>query len=156
MYDRKKKPSKCRIPWIKVVRENVSTYEAEARTVATSEAAFRLLRDRLGAEMAEVMVVLMLDGRNRCVGMVEVARGGLHGCAVSVRDILRPAIACGASGFVLAHSHPSGDPTPSPEDLAMTRKIIEAADVIGTPCLDHIVVTATRHYSMLSNNVGGF
>ncbi len=108
------------------------------------------LAPRLGGIDHEEMWVLSLDGRNRLRGARRVAQGGLHGCAVAARDILRAALADAASAMVLVHNHPSGDPTPSIEDITMTRAVSAAAAVVGTPLVDHVVVSgAGRYASML-------
>jgi DNA repair protein RadC len=78
-----------------------------------------------------------------------VAQGGLHGCSVHPRDILRAALADAASAILLVHNHPSADPTPSMEDLAMTRMIAEAAAIVGTPLLDHVIIGASGQYASL-------
>jgi DNA repair protein RadC len=68
---------------------------------------------------------------------------------VTAREILRCALGDAASAIVLAHNHPSGDPTPSDEDAAMTRAVARAAEVVGVPVLDHVVVTASGEYVSL-------
>lgn len=98
----------------------------------------------------EEMWVLALDGRNNMRGMRKVAQGGLHGCSVAPRDILRVALADAASSMVLAHNHPSGDPTPSPADIEMTRIVLQAGAIAGIPLVDHVIVAHDgRHCSML-------
>ena len=97
-------------------------------------------RPRLGPLEHEELWLLALDGRSRLKAARCVARGGLHGVGVRASDPLRLAIRAGASGFVLVHNHPSGDPTPSAEDRAFTRRVAEAAAVCGVPLLDHVVV----------------
>ena len=72
-----------------------------------------------------------------------VGRGGVHGCALLARDILTPIVRDGASGFVLVHNHPSGDPTPSQEDIDLTKNLQLAAGHLGIPLLDHVIVA--RH-----------
>ena len=104
---------------------------------------------RIGLLEHEEMWVLSLDGRQGLCGAKRVAQGGLHGCAVAARDILRAALAHGASSMVLIHNHPSGDPTPSAEDIAMTRVVAAAAEVVGTPLADHVIVTAAGEYVSL-------
>lgn len=144
--------------WTMIVRERVTPYERDAiigQRVQSSETIARLAGPRALSEDVERMYVIGLDGRNGVRFLCEVARGGLHGCSVAARDILRPVIMGHASGFVLVHNHPSGDPTPSPEDVAMTRAVAAAAEVVGVPLLDHVVVAAgpsdhpIRHVSML-------
>jgi DNA repair protein RadC len=88
----------------------------------------------------EELWLLALDGRSRLRGVRCVARGGLHGMSVRAVDPIRLALRAAAAGFVLVHNHPSGDPTPSEEDVAFTRRVADAAAVVGTPLLDHVVV----------------
>lgn len=97
-------------------------------------------RPRLSALEHEEVWLLCLDGRNALRSSRRVAQGGAHGCALTPKDILTPALKDAASAIVLVHNHPSGDPTPSPEDVHMTRAVAEACNVVGVPLLDHIVV----------------
>ncbi len=106
-------------------------------------------RPRLGALDHEELWMLALDGQHRLRGARRVASGGLHGMFVSARDPLRAALREGASAFVLVHNHPSGDPTPSAEDITFTGKVAAAGRVVSTPLLDHVVVTRARFASML-------
>jgi DNA repair protein RadC len=93
----------------------------------------------LGLEHEEVWL-LSVDGRNYLRTARCIARGGLHGCALATHDILRPAVRDAASAIILVHNHPSGDPTPSPEDLRMTRAVQVACRTIGLELLDHVIV----------------
>lgn len=99
------------------------------------------------------MFVVSLDGQNGARSVRRVAQGGLHGCSVSARDILRVGLTEAASAIVLVHNHPSGDPTPSPEDIAMTRIVAEAAELVGMPLFDHVVIGRDRYVSMLDLGV---
>jgi DNA repair protein RadC len=118
------------------------------------EAIAALFTARIGALEHEQMWVLSLDGRNRLRGTRCVAQGGSHALAVGAREILSAAVRDGASGFVLVHNHPSGSPEPSPADVSMTRAVSRAADVVGIPLLDHVVVTASGAYvSMLERDL---
>jgi DNA repair protein RadC len=88
----------------------------------------------------EEVHLLLLNGRAEVIGTVKVGQGGLHGCALTARDVLCPVIAGGAGAFIMAHNHPSGDPTPSADDISMTAHIKKCADIVGIPLLDHIIV----------------
>lgn len=88
----------------------------------------------------EELWLLALDGRNGLRAARRVAAGGLHGLSVALGDPVRIALRSGASAFVLVHNHPSGDPTPSPEDERFTTRVAEAATLIGIPLVDHVVV----------------
>lgn len=95
---------------------------------------------RLGGLAQEVMIAVALDGKNHLLGEVTVAMGGAHSLAVAPRDVFRPLIRTGASAFILLHNHPSGDPKPSPEDVAMTRRMSDCAHAVGLPLLDHVII----------------
>ncbi|WP_081426359.1 JAB domain-containing protein [Sorangium cellulosum] len=100
----------------------------------------RIYADRLGGLVYEVMLAIALNGRNEFMAELELARGGRHGAALTVADALRPVIRAGASAFVLVHNHPSGDPMPSPEDIALTTAMKTAADLVSIPLVDHIII----------------
>jgi len=110
-------------------------------------------RGRLATLDHEELWVLALDGRHGLRAARRVASGGIHGLHVTARDPLRIALRAAASAFVLVHNHPSGDPTPSDEDLAFTRAVVEGAAAIGTPLLDHVVVARRRATSMLESGL---
>jgi DNA repair protein RadC len=101
----------------------------------------------------EEMWLLSLDGRNALTSCRRVGQGGLHGCALTAKDILRPALRDGASSIVLVHNHPSGDPTPSTEDIRMTRAITSACVAVGLPLLDHVIVAHEGASSLLALGV---
>lgn len=103
---------------------------------------------RLGGLEHEELWLLAVDGRSRLRLVCRVAQGGLHGTSVRASDPLRWAIRAAASGFVLVHNHPSGDPTPSREDVQFTASIAKAAEVISVPLLDHVVVTRDAYASV--------
>lgn len=96
---------------------------------------------RIGGLPHEELWLLAVDGRNRLRGVRRIAMGGLHGVGIRAADPLRHALRADASSFVLVHNHPSGDPTPSREDIAFTKAIADAAAVVGVPLLDHVVVS---------------
>ena len=96
----------------------------------------------------ECFSVLYLNTRNQPVGCEKVAVGGLNVAALQPREVFAPALSLGAAAVILAHNHPSGDPTPSPEDLAVTRHLQEAGRLLGVEVLDHLVVCAERFKSL--------
>jgi DNA repair protein RadC len=105
-------------------------------------------KPRLAALDHEQMWVLALDCRNGLRAARRIAEGGLHGCSIDARDVLRAAVREAASAFVLVHNHPSGDPTPSAEDVDLTHMIARAGAAIGTPLVDHVIVGGERHVSL--------
>jgi DNA repair protein RadC len=97
-------------------------------------------RPRLATLEHEEVWLLTLDGQNSLKSARRIAQGGAHGCALTTRDVLAPALRDAASAIVLVHNHPSGDPQPSPEDVAMTRAVAAACEIVGVPLVDHVVV----------------
>ena len=117
-------------------------------SLASSAEVARWARVRLSNLDHEQLWMLALDGRNGLRAARRVAEGGLHGCAVDPRDILRAALREAASAFVLVHNHPSGDPAPSDEDIGLTQMVARAASVLGTPLVDHVIVGGGGHASL--------
>jgi DNA repair protein RadC len=125
-------------------------HRAVAPPVVTNSAQVAAhLTPRLGALAHEELWVLCLDGKNRVRATRRVAQGGLHGLTVQPRDVLRAAIFEAASTIILAHNHPGGDPTPSVEDLVMTRRIAEVAALVGVPLVDHVILAPPGRYTSL-------
>ena len=88
----------------------------------------------------EIFLVVGVDVRNGLLDIMEIARGTVIGVEVHPREIFRPLIRMNAAGGVLVHNHPSGDPTPSPEDIHLTRRMREVGHLMGIPIIDHVVV----------------
>jgi len=95
----------------------------------------------------ECFHVVLLDVRGRLLRAERVAEGSLTQCPVSPRDALRPAVREGAHGVVFVHNHPSGDPSPSPEDVDLTERLRAAAELVGVLARDHVIVASGGHYS---------
>ena len=120
-------------------------------TVSNSERAAVTLHALIGLTDREHMAALFLNGVHRITGAHVIAIGGQHGIGtIEPRTVFRAAIAACASALVLSHSHPSGDPTPSREDIATTARLIAAGKVLGIPVVDHVIVTPDvgRFHSM--------
>ena len=99
----------------------------------------------------ESFVALHLDTRNRIIGYEEIARGHLSGVQVHPRELFKAAILANAAAIICAHNHPSGDPTPSAEDRRITERLRRAAEVLGIPILDHVVIGDPSFYSFADN-----
>lgn len=102
----------------------------------------------------EIMGALYLDTRNRLMGEQEIYRGTLNRAAVEPRAVLKQALARDAAGFVLFHTHPSGDPSPSAEDLAFTRRIAQSGELVGVRLVDHLIIGATSSWISLRQRGG--
>jgi DNA repair protein RadC len=108
----------------------------------------RRLRPRVAGLQQEVFFAVGIDVRNRVLDIVEVARGTVHGVEVHPREVFRPLLRMAAAGGIVAHNHPSGDPSPSPEDVALTRRLHEVGRIVGIPIIDHVIVGATASCSI--------
>ena len=121
-------------------------YDAQLRT---AEAVASLLRPLLENEPSERFVALLLNGKHRITGFVEVSRGTLTTSLVHPREVFGPALREVAAAVIVAHNHPSGDPEPSQEDLEVTRRLREAGQLVGVPLLDHIIVGERGSFTSL-------
>lgn len=110
-------------------------------------------QSKLGHLIHEELWMLAMDGRHRLIAARRLGQGGSHGCAVKIRDILRLALRLGAASFVLIHNHPSGDPTPSQEDIHMSQEVSQAAKIVGLSLLDHLILGAEQHVSLFASGV---
>src|SRR5262245_9320338 len=96
----------------------------------------------------EHFVGFYLNARNQLLVRALVSVGSLSASIVHPREVFRPALEVAAAGVIVAHNHPSGDPEPSPEDLAVTRRLAEAGSLLGIELLDHVIVAARGHVSL--------
>lgn len=97
----------------------------------------------------ETMGALYLDVRNRLIKESDVFRGTLSRAAVEPRHLLKEGLLCNASGLILFHTHPSGDPSPSTEDLTFTRRVAEAGELLGVKLLDHLILGSAGRWVSL-------
>jgi DNA repair protein RadC len=109
---------------------------------------FARLGPRLRDRQQEEFHALLLNSRHRVIREVLITRGLLDSALIHPREVFRPAVSEGAAGVILVHNHPSGDPTPSAEDRAVTRQLGAAGRAVGIPVLDHVVVGAGAYVSL--------
>lgn len=91
---------------------------------------------------------LLLDTKHRLMELHKVSLGHLNGTLVHPREVFKQAIRRSADAIIVVHNHPSGDPTPSPEDLAVTRRLVAAGRILGIEVLDHVILGAGSHVSL--------
>ncbi len=106
------------------------------------------LRGLLDGLLKEVFLAVLLDARHRPLRTERISEGCLTWSVVHPREVFAPAVRESAGAVIVAHNHPSGDPTPSRQDLEVTRRLVEAGETLGIPLLDHIVVGHQRCVSM--------
>jgi DNA repair protein RadC len=128
----------------RLTRESVG----ESPFVITPEQAAAVLRERARVLRHEVFWALMLDTKNRLIGEPQqISQGTLNNSLVHPRELFAKAVEFRCAAIILAHNHPSGDPTPSSEDIKITKQLIGAGEVMGIRILDHIVIGHRKHNS---------
>lgn len=105
-----------------------------------------LLRERLDLKPVEVCLVLLLNTKHHLVGVHELGRGTLDTCIVHPRDVFKAALLGNAAGLIVGHNHPSGDPEPSPDDVALCARLRNAGTVIGIEVLDFVIIGDSGRY----------
>jgi DNA repair protein RadC len=108
-----------------------------------------ILRRYLEHEDRKHFVTLMLDVRNRVIGIHTVSIGNLNSAIVSPREVFKAAILANASAIILGHNHPSGDITPSPEDIEVTKVISQAGRLLDLEVLDHVIIRNSGNFHSL-------
>ena len=121
--------------------------------VTTPQQAYAVLKPRIEDWSREHFLAVLLDARNGVVGIETVSVGSLTASIVHPREVFRPAITGCAAGIVLGHNHPSGDPEPSPEDLAVTRRLVQVAQLVGIELHDHVIFTERTFVSLKERGV---
>jgi DNA repair protein RadC len=133
---------------IELGRRAAGTPAALASPLTDAATVYAHFRGRLPQAERERFFVLLLDGRNRLLAELCISEGTLTAALVHPREVFAPAIRLAAAAVVVVHNHPSGDPTPSAEDVALTERLRRAGDVIGIRLLDHVVIGQGRFISM--------
>ncbi len=112
---------------------------------------FQHYREHLGSQKKELFYVVLLDGKNRKIRDVRVSEGSLTSSLVHPREVFHPVVRESAAAIILVHNHPSGDPTPSREDLEITRRLRQAGEIMGVRVLDHVVIGKGRYVSFVED-----
>lgn len=114
--------------------------EAPQCRIETPKHAYQWIRDELENEMRELFCVILLDTKKEVITSPIISVGTLSQTLIHPREVFYPAIRHKAASLILVHNHPSGDPTPSKEDIVVTESLIEAGKLMGIPVNDHIII----------------
>ena len=135
----------------------VAALELGRRTLTHAPSARLLIRNsgdaaaylmpRFGSRGVEQFGIVLLDAKHRVMRTAVLAVGTLNSSVVEPRDVFREAAIGGATAIVIFHNHPSGDPTPSPEDVALTRRLVAAGSLLGIDVVDHLILGDVRYWS---------
>jgi DNA repair protein RadC len=132
---------------LEVGRRLVASAPEERPRVGSPDDAFHLLKSEMMFLDQEHLRLILLDTRNRVLRTPTIYIGSLNTSVIRVGELFRAAIRENAAAFIVAHNHPSGDPSPSPEDINVTRQIIQAGKLLDIDVLDHIVIGHNRFVS---------
>lgn len=134
---------------IRIVRESNHRYDLPSRHICNPQDAFNIIREvlKLNEEAQEVFAVLLLNSKNCVTGVCEVSRGSINASIVTCREVFKSAIMSNTARILLTHNHPSGDLTPSNEDIHTTRNLIDAGKMLDIAVIDHIII---GHNSFIS------
>jgi len=114
----------------------------------------QMLMGQYSHEQQEHFIVILLDSRNKIIDTIDLYTGSLNAGHIRVGEVFQAAITKFAAAIIVAHNHPSGDPTPSPEDVHVTRQIVAAGDLLGVDVLDHLVIGQQRFISLRERGLG--
>lgn len=140
----------------KIIREKSETYYDGRKSLNNPDDAAKLFKEYYEENFdmdKEHLSIIMVDTRNKMIGISLVSMGTINQAITHPREVFRPAVMTSANSIFLCHNHPSGDPTPSKEDINSTKRLKEAGKILGIKLLDHIILGDNRHESLLEKGM---
>jgi len=134
------------------VSEDITSYFSTGTRYTAPQQVYQAF-SFLMAETKELFICLHLDGKNRIICMDLVSIGSLNQSIVHPREVFKTACLSNAAALILIHQHPTGDPTPSSEDISITRRLKEAGEIMGIKVLDHIIVGDGEYLSFVERGL---
>ncbi|MCX9085778.1 MAG: DNA repair protein RadC [Candidatus Methanoperedens sp.] len=120
----------------------------EKPKISSPEDVYRRLYPRMREQKKEMFIELCLDTKNQILKEEVISVGSLNANVVHPREVFKLALTESAAHIIVAHNHPSGDPTPSREDIEITKKLVETGTIMGITVLDHVIIGDGRHFSL--------
>ncbi len=121
--------------------------------IKSPEDVIKVMKKHFKGKKKEHFWILSLDTRNRLINSKEVSVGSLDSTIVHPREVFKEAISASAASVIFVHNHPSGDPEPSEEDIKLTKRLVQAGDIIGIDVLDHIILGDRKYLSLKARNL---
>ena len=139
-----------------ILRELSARYEVDRQPdlppsqhlINTPQDVFTLLGTEMSNLVQEQLRVLLLNIRNQVIGQRLIYQGNVNSSIIRPAEVIRPAVVDAAPKMIIVHNHPSHDPTPSPEDIDITDKLVQAANLMGIELLDHVIIAGDTFLSM--------
>ena len=140
---------------LKLVKEDASRYDLDAKFIRHPRDIATLLRlMEIDQSPEEQFLCICLNTKHKVVGVFTVSHGSLNSSIVHPREVFKRAVLLNSAAIILAHNHPSGDPSPSKEDVTVTQRLAEGGKLLGIEVLDHIIIgDGTRYTSLKEENL---
>lgn len=129
-----------RINIVTIKMEKVKSMLVDNKNIGSPKDVYKIVSEYLDGVDREHLVLLTLDTKNKITSISTICIGSLNVSVVHPREVFKPAILSNAASIILAHNHPSGDTTPSKEDISITRRIKDGGDLLGIKLLDHLII----------------
>lgn len=139
---------KLELKFVNCIREKVFKFKCSEDVYKSA-----IVKDELIESDREKFLVFHVDGKNRVLNYEVVSVGSLNSSIVHPREAFKSAIKSNAASVIFVHNHPTGDPTPSSDDIAITKRLVEAGKILGIKVLDHIIVGDKQHLSFSEENL---
>ncbi len=136
------------IACFELARRLESFNEEEKPKINSPEDVYRRIYPMMREQKKEMFIELCLDTKNQIIKEGTISIGSLNANIVHPREVFKMALTESAAHIIVAHNHPSGDPTPSREDIEITKKLVETGNIMGITVLDHVIIGDGRHFSM--------
>jgi len=128
-------------------------YDLPKKSITKPEEAVKLVKNRLKDKKKEYFLAILLDSRNQPINITQISVGSLNASIVHPREVLKEAISSSAASVILAHNHPSGDVSPSDEDIQITKRLKESGEIVGINLFDHIIIAGNNFTSLKAQGV---
>ena len=142
-----------RLPRYRVTLVREGSVSNNNNHIRTPEDVVNILSADYDAAVVEMAQMLALDTKNKIIGIFTISTGSLNASIIHPRDIFQRAILSNAASVILAHNHPSGDPTPSSEDIELTNKLVQVGKMMDLPILDHVVIGDGKFVSLKERGI---
>ncbi|AIQ31927.1 MULTISPECIES: RadC family protein [Paenibacillus] len=133
---------------IELGRRMANSRLTEPVIIRSPQDAAEILTEQLRYLQKEHFICLFLNTKNHVIAQETLSMGSLNASIVHPREVFRAAMKCSSAAIICAHNHPSGDPTPSPEDISLTSRLIQAGEIVGIDVLDHLVIGDSSFVSL--------
>ena len=128
-------------------------YDLPKKAITEPEEAVKLVKSRLKDKKKEYFLAILLDSRNQPISVAKISVGSLNASIVHPREVFKEAVSASAASLILVHNHPSGDATPSDEDIKITKRLKQSGEIMGINVFDHIIIAGNSFTSLKAQGI---